>query len=318
MSSSDLAVIIPTRGRNETLKLTLRGLARQTEPGFETIVVVDGADLEVPELEGVRILQQEHAGPGAARNRGVAETDRPLLLFLGDDMVPRPDLISRHLHRHREHQSTEVAVLGAVVWHPSVPQDRLHRWLMWSRALFDFPPASAGPADAGWARFYSCNVSIKRSLFLDAGGFDPAFAFDYEDLDLGWRLGRHGMRLQYEPQAVAEHLHPYDWPAVVRRYQSRAPAERLMMQKHDWFDPWFYRQMTTAAQDRAASAIWTLLVDYVPAWPRGWRDKVRSRADRHYRQRLAPAFLAAWETAEEGSGHLERARPGGSSPGGPK
>jgi GT2 family glycosyltransferase len=256
----------------------------------------------LPALDGVRVLHQDHSGPGVARNLGVAATDRQLILFLGDDMVPRPDLVARHLEHHRANPSSQVAVLGRVVWHASVPDDRLHRWLMWSGALFDFPPDSQVHADAGWARFYSCNVSMKRSLFVDSGGFDPDFVFDYEDLDLGWRLGRQGVRLLYEPRAVAEHLHPYDWPAVVRRYQSRAPAERLMMRKHEWFQPWFYRQMTSAAHDPPVSALWAFLGDHAPAWPQAWREKLRRRADRHYRQRLAPVFLDAWAAADEREG----------------
>jgi GT2 family glycosyltransferase len=299
---ADLSVVIPTRGRWDTLRTTLAALRAQTEAGFETIVVADGTDQQIPSLPGVRVLRQEHAGPGAARNRGVAASERPLLLFLGDDMVPRPELVARHLARHRDDPSGELAVLGRVVWHRSVPQDRLHRWLDWSAALFDYRLLDAHAHDeAGWTRFYSSNVSLKRELFTAAGGFDPDFVFDYEDLDLGWRLGRHGMRLVYEPAAVAEHLHPYDWPAVRRRYESRAAAERLMMTKHDWFQPWFHRQIEAAAREPRVSRIWSLAVDRVPLRARRLRRTFETRANRYYLQRLAPSFLASWEEAARSS-----------------
>jgi GT2 family glycosyltransferase len=297
---ADLSVVIPTRRRWETLRSTLAALDAQTETGFEVIVVADGADQDVPPLPGVRVVTQEHAGPGAARNRGVSESERPLILFIGDDMVPRSDFVARHLARHARSPGADVAVLGRVVWHPSLPRNRLYRWLDWSGALFDYRVLEQqGDEEAGWSRFYSCNVSLKRKLFLDAGGFDEDFSFDYEDLDFGWRLGAHGMRLLYEPAAVTEHLHRYDWPAVERRYQSRAGAEQLMKSKHDWFRPWFHAQMEAAANGAPVSRIWTLAVDLVPRRARRVRRSVEWRADRHYRQRLAPLFLAAWAEAAE-------------------
>lgn len=303
LTPCDLAVIIPTRGRWEKLRTTVRALGEQTEQGFETIVVVDGGDQNVPSIPGVRVLQQDRAGPGVARNRGARGTRRRLILFINDDMVPTPDLVASHLAQHREEPGDEVAVLGRVAWHPAIPQDRLHRWLEWSSALFDFPPKSSQDRqDVGWGRFYSCNVSLKRDFFVASGGFDPDFVFDYEDLDLGWRLGQRGLRLLYEPRAVVHHLHRYDWLSLVHRYESRAVAERLMMAKHDWFEPWFCNQMTSAEREPRASRLWTVVVSWVPSRAEGMRSSIEKRADLHYRQQLAPAFLAAWNASESREG----------------
>ena len=296
--ASDLSVVIPTRRRWETLRRTLAALDAQTEQGFETIVVADGTDQEVPDLPGVRVLRQEHAGPGVARNRGVGASERTLVLFIGDDMIPRPDLVARHVAVHRAEPAPEAGALGRIVWHPDVARNRLHRWLDWSCALFDYRQLDGQDgSDVGWPRFYSSNVSLKRELFVAAGGFDPDFVFDYEDLDFGWRLGQHGLRLLYEPGAVVQHLHPYDWPAVERRYVSRAGAERLMAAKHDWFEPWFRAQIEGAARERRASRLWTVLADLTPPRPARVRQAVERRANRHYLQRLAPAFRDAWERA---------------------
>jgi GT2 family glycosyltransferase len=318
LGATDLSIVIPTRKRWDKLRITLAALDAQTELGFDTIVVADGADQEIPHLPQVRLIQQEHAGPGEARNRGLSASGRRLILFIGDDMVPRPDFVARHLARHRREPADEVAVLGRVVWHPSVARNRLHRWLDWSGALFDYQALEAqGDDEAGWSRFYSSNVSLKRDLFEAAGGFDPDFTFDYEDLDFAWRLREHGMRLRYEPGAVVQHLHPYDWAAVQRRYESRAGAERLMMAKHDWFRPWFHDQLEAAAREPPASRLWTLAVDRTPRRPARLRGAVERRADRHYRQRLAPSFMAAWErslTAWRQQPRSPRGRSGPSPP----
>jgi GT2 family glycosyltransferase len=290
--TSDLAVIIPTRSRWNILRRTLSALQNQTVQGFEVLVVVDGIDQRPPNL-GVQTILKKHGGPGAARNLGARSTAKPLLLFLGDDMIPTPRLVQLHLERHRANPEPNVAVLGHVDWHPEVPQDRLHRWLDWSGTQFDF--AAIQGEEAGWGRFYSCNVSIKRDFFLGAGGFDEEFTFDYEDLDFGYRLNEKGLRLLYEPTAIVQHLHPYDWNRALERWKSRAGAERLMMAKHPWFTPYFGERIRAAEAAPRVSRIWPLIAELIPANAPRVRDKVRARAERWYQQQLAPAYLGAWE-----------------------
>jgi GT2 family glycosyltransferase len=300
MRAADLVVVIPTRERWEILSRTIDGLAAQTAAGFETVISVDGTDQELPpwlrQRQDVRVLMGDHGGPGVARNRAVEESQQPLVLFLGDDMVPSPTLVARHLERHAQSPLPQVAVLGHVAWHPEVARNRVARWLDWSGSQFEYEALANQPGEeAGFGRFYSCNVSLKREMFIAAGGFDPDFVFDYEDLDLGWRLHEQGMRLLYEPAAVAHHLHRVRWERVEQRYASRARAERLMMAKHDWFAPWFHDRIVRSTSERQVSRLWPLIVDRVPPRPRRVRIWVRERADRWYHQRLAPAFLDAWE-----------------------
>ncbi len=301
MRASELAVVIPTRDRWGILERTLEALAGQTAAGFETVVAVDGEDQTVPErLSDATVVRGPRGGPGAARNRGAEATDRPLLLFLGDDTVPTPGLVSLHLESHRLHPEPEVAVLGRVEWHPDVADDRLSRWLDWSGSQFEYAALGARPLDdVGYGRLYASNVSIKRAAFMDAGGFDPDFrTADYEDVDLGRRLHERGMRLRYEPAALAYHLHRYDWPAIERRYENRARAERVMAAKHDWFEPWFHRRITAYASQPQVSGAWTAIADRAPGHPRRLQAWTRERANRWYHQQLAPGFLRAWEETE--------------------
>lgn len=293
MRAADLTVVIPTRGRWPILDRTLGALRSQTTTGFETIVVVDGVDQDPPPIPADRMLIQEHAGPGAARNHGVRATTRPLVLFLGDDMIPDSTLVERHLSAHDSHPEPSSAVLGRVEWHAEVSDDRIMRWIDWSGTQFDYHNIHG--EDAGWGRFYSCNVSLKRSFFLAAGGFDEDFEFDYEDLDCAWRLHQQGMHLWYERNALARHFHPYDWEKVVRRYESKARAERLMASKHQWFQPYFAAIVLDAAAHRRASEIWPHLADRVPSWLPPLQRTARAKANRWYHQQLAPRFLAAWE-----------------------
>ena len=302
LTAADVAVVIPTRDRWEILDRTLRGLRAQTVSGFETVIVSDGLDQRPPKELGSRVVVKEQGGPAAARNAGVHATDRSIVLFLGDDMVPAPDLVARHLARHNGSPGDEVAVLGHADWHPDVAGGRVARWLEWSASQFDYRTI-AGP-EAGFGRFYSCNVSLKRQFLLEVGGFDESFAYCYEDLDLGFRLGQKGMRLLYEPGARTEHLHRYDLTALERRFRAIGEGEHVMARTHPWFSPFFLARVRHAVAEPPRGLWWPLVVDRVPRGAGSLRRRVERRADSWYHQHLAGPFLSGW-AAEADRAELE-------------
>jgi GT2 family glycosyltransferase len=294
-----LTVVIPTAGRWDALRKTLDALAPQDA---EVVVVVDGHQHTPPPKlvarPSVRFITVEQGGPAAARNAGAELADGELLLFLGDDTIPRADLVALHLARHAAEPAAEVAVLGRVVWHPNVARRRVNRWLEWSGSQFDYASLAEleHDADIGWGRFYTANVSLKRSLFERVGGFDTEFkAAAYEDIDFGWRAGQLGMQLRFESGAVALHLHPYALVTAKRRFEQVGEAERLMVAKHPWFEPWFYERFKRSAAEPPAARLWASLAGYVPAnlerlwWP------ARREADRFYHQQLWDSFMLGWE-----------------------
>ena len=69
-------------------------------------------------------------------------------------------------------------------------------------------------------------MSLTRALFEAVGGLDESLRSGYEDLELGRRLDQHGMRLVYEPRAIARHLHRHDWEAIIARFRAHAEGER--------------------------------------------------------------------------------------------
>lgn len=291
----DLAVVIPSRDRWDILGRTVSAVREQGGDELEVIVVVDGDDQNPPPLDA-EVMQVPRGGPGAARNRGVERTDRPLVLFLGDDMIPAPGLIDAHVGRHRTSPGGSVAVLGRVTWHPEVGLNGLYDWIDRSGIQFDF--GSIADGEAGWNRFYSCNVSMKRSLFEAAGGFDPDFVYYYEDLDAGWRLHQQGMTLLYEPSALTNHLHRYDLGRLRQRFAGVARGEQMMADKHPWFEPWFEPLFRNASRQPHRSAMWRRpeLARASELLPSRVRNGVARRQNLSYLQELAPSFLEVWDS----------------------
>ena len=73
----------------------------------------------------------------------------------------------------------------------------------WTRRYRDDTVNTSVRSDAGWLSG-SC-LLVRRSAWDEVGGFDPEFFMYFEDVDLGYRLGRHGYRNVYEPAAVVTH-----------------------------------------------------------------------------------------------------------------
>jgi len=298
-----ISVVTPTIGRDSLGRL-LDGLGAQDELDFEIVVVSDAKHPDPDALERMitdrpypaRRVHATTPGASAARNAGVEAAQAPLVLFLDDDVVPRPDLVSRHLDWHTRHPGREIGVLGLVVWSPEI---RVTPFMRWVERGMQFDYAGAVGAEAGWERLYTANASVKRELVLAVGGFDEGrLPYGYEDLDLAKRMhDEHGFRLLFHRDAVVEHLHEMtldDWRANVARI---ARSERAFVAKHPEMAPHFHEVFSTAAARPPANGRGRHLLPFVRN-PDGWLgDRVWRSADIWYRQQLAPHFLAAWAHA---------------------
>ena len=235
---TELSVVVPSRQRERVLEETLRRALDQARGRpVEVIVVYDGPGSErriAGEIAGaetqLRVIEQPPLGPAAARNRGLVSAEGSACLFLGDDAWPRPGLIERHLEFHRAHPADGEAMLGLV--EPATPLDRsaFIRWLHRDGVQFGYGRLGIGnvPPECFW----TANVSAKTALLHDAGGFDEAFTdAACEDVELGLRLAKAGMRLTYDDAAVAEHYHPTDVASTLERMRRVGRAFRLLEER---------------------------------------------------------------------------------------
>lgn len=299
------------------LRRLLDRLARQTVSGtrFEVIVVTDAQE-PAPEAVAAALRQRPYrtrslvrhtAGVSAARNRGWRAAEAPLVLFLGDDMLPERDLLAEHLEWHGRHRGEEVGVLGHVRWARELRVTPFMHWLEHG-IQFDYPGIKG--EEAGWGRLYTANVSLKRQFVARVGGFDEKhFPFGYEDLDLGYRLDRLGLRLLYNRRACVEHLHPVDLDAWRRRMQDVAVAERQFVRLHPEVRPWFYDLLSAAAAQPPVRGRGRHLIRFVPRGVPWLGPKVWRSADLYFRQALAESFLAAWGAHPAPAGYGARGSP---------
>ncbi len=91
-----VSIVIPTYNEEEVISDCLESLSKQTLKDLEIIVVDDGSnDQTLSKIHGVKLLKQEHKGPGAARNLGAKEASGEILVFVDADMTFKEDFVEK-------------------------------------------------------------------------------------------------------------------------------------------------------------------------------------------------------------------------------
>lgn len=98
-----VSVVIPTFNEEKVITNCLNSLAQQTYNNMEVIVIDDGSTdstLRVLSnlkfnISNLKLLSQDHKGPGEARNLGAKESSGDILVFVDADMEFENDFIEK-------------------------------------------------------------------------------------------------------------------------------------------------------------------------------------------------------------------------------
>ncbi|MCM2340602.1 glycosyltransferase family 2 protein [Rhodoferax sp.] len=223
MNASDLvSVVITTYNRSDALLAVLNGLLRQSDQHFEVIVADDGSReehllpiFESADAKALKLVHVWHPDVGftaaCIRNRGVALTSSPYVLFLDGDCVPEIDFIAQH----KALAQAGFFVNGSrVLLSPELTQHVLagieqvdgRSWFFWFRQrmfghasklthLLRLPDGQRRVArEFSWKGIRSCNMGVWKADFERVDGFDESFiGWGHEDADFVLRLHHSGV-----------------------------------------------------------------------------------------------------------------------------
>jgi GT2 family glycosyltransferase len=218
-----VTVVIATADRREPLLHTLDVLAAL--PERPPVIVVDNGSVD-GSVDAVRAAHPEvtvvalPANRGAAaRNVGVARATTPYVAFSDDDSWWAPGALDRaaaHLTA-----SPDLAVVQAKVL-VGEAESVDPTCLQMAASPLPRPPGAVGPVLLG---FVACGAVVRRSAFLDAGGFDDLLFFLGEEQLLAVDLAAAGWHTAYAEEVVAHH-HP-------TLGTDRRPASRERLQRRN-------------------------------------------------------------------------------------
>jgi GT2 family glycosyltransferase len=235
-SPTRVSVVIATHNRGPELLGTLARL--RALPERPPIVVVDNgstdgtAELVRAHHREVQVVGLRRNRGGAARTVGARLVDSPYVAFSDDDSWWAPGALRRAadlLDRH-----PRLAVLAARVL--IGPEERLDP-VCDEMAHSPLPAADdlPGPSVLG---FIACGAVVRRTAFLNAGGFDVRLGVGGEEELLSVDLATRGWGLAYVDEVVAHH-HPSP---------SRDPSGRRRVQvRNALWSSWLRRPLGGAA-----------------------------------------------------------------------
>ena len=223
MEKPEISIIIPTYNRVAILIDTLQALNRQSyDMTSAEIIVIDDHSPVSPEKEilamdtkyTLRFYREEkNIGQGRARNRAIKLAKAKYLFFIGDDTVPRENFVEEHMNLHNKHEG--IAVLGKVLWSPELRNDFMNYI---ERIQFHYQTIK--DRNNVKLHFYTSNISLEKRWFHDEEYSNMFRNYGLEDIELGYRLEKRGLRVVYNPEAVVFHFHSYTFEQFCERMKN--------------------------------------------------------------------------------------------------
>jgi GT2 family glycosyltransferase len=212
---SDIGIVIATRNRRAQLLETLARLGALAERPPVCVVDNGSTDGTGEAIESghpdVNVIQLERNAGAAARNVGAAALTTALIAFNDDDSWWAPGALTRAAQTFGAYP--RLGLLAACVLVGE--QSRIDPV---SFAMAGSPiPVMAdlpGPPVLG---FLACGAVVRRSAFLDAGGFNEKYGVGGEEHLLALDLAAAGWGLAFVP-SVRTHHHPAPGRRAGRRH----------------------------------------------------------------------------------------------------
>jgi N-acetylglucosaminyl-diphospho-decaprenol L-rhamnosyltransferase len=260
-STPAVAVITVSYGSGDVLNSFLRSIPAASTQSLSVVVAdnrTDDAELQrITAAASVTYLPLDrNYGYGGAMNQAAQTLPRTVewLLISNPDVVLGPGSIDT-LVRAGESDPMIGAVGPAIMTdgevYPSaraVPSLRTgighalfaNIWIgnPWTRAYRRDSSNAGVRRDAGWLS--GACLLVRRTAFDQLGGFDDGYFMYFEDVDLGYRLGKAGFRNLYEPAAVVTHTgaHSTTGDSALMIKAHHTSARRFLNRKYSGWMLW--------------------------------------------------------------------------------
>lgn len=219
--------ITPAYNSEDTILQALTSLIQLQPPPAEIIVVDDASTDRTPQLvkqfKGAQLLQlRQNMGPGTARNRGAETAKTPWLLFIDADCQLPPSALKNSFPTENEAPNI-VGFMG--VFSPTGPAHSPVATYKNMQRHYEIREMQNPPNI-----FTSSCFTIKRSAYLENGGFNEAFGkVPTEDNEFYFRLSKNKLAIKYNTAFNFTHHKNMTTANLFRDGHTRAKAITLNM-----------------------------------------------------------------------------------------
>jgi glycosyltransferase involved in cell wall biosynthesis len=208
-----ISVIVPARNAETTLGRALSVWEGRGRRDYELIVVddasTDGTVDVAAQYADLVLKLAEHRGPAAARNAGARAGRGDILLFVDADVRATPLSADLVVRAFRENPGL-YALFGS---YDDRPAER--NFLSQFKNLLHHFVHQNADEEAG--TFWAGCGAVRRTAFLEAGGFSEAYALpSIEDVEFGYRLKRSGKAIRLIKDLQVTHLKRWTFAGLLR------------------------------------------------------------------------------------------------------
>ncbi len=215
-----IAVIIPHYNDPDRLARCLTALIPQAGEDVEIVVADNASTVDLSHVRDkfptVRFVTEPTSGAGPARNRGVAETTAPWLMFIDADCLPADDWIA--IGRRIAKEDTVIGGRVDVFHETPRPCSGAEAF----EQVFAFKMQAYLTRDAFLG---AGNLVTSRAVFDRVGGFRPAVS---EDKEWSQRAAATGYVLDFDHQLAVGHPSRQDWQALRHKWR-RLTSEGFLL-----------------------------------------------------------------------------------------
>lgn len=221
MPAASFSIVIPTYNRPERLAECLRSIcALDYDPQRFEVIVVDDDSPQFDRVQravepfirqiDLRLLQQPHAGPAAARNLGASAAKHDYIAFTDDDCRTDPQWLAAFERQFAQHP-------GRLLGGRTINALSDNACAAASQALVSF--LNEYYMKKGAPFFASNNIALARQTLERVGGFDLRFPLaGGEDREFCARYLVAGCQLTYAADAVITHYHALTLKRFLRQH----------------------------------------------------------------------------------------------------
>jgi cellulose synthase/poly-beta-1,6-N-acetylglucosamine synthase-like glycosyltransferase len=211
------SVVIPTFNGAARVGACLDALLPQIEGrSVEIIVVNDGSTDDISAAvalyPSVTLLNQQNAGPAAARNHGTVKARGGIVLFTDDDCVPTSTWLEEMLRPF-----DDAEVIGTKGVYRTRQNELLARFVQ-----IEYEDKYRVMRKSDFIDFIDTySAAFRREKFLEMGGYDSNFPVACaEDVELSYRMSGCGWKMKFAPTATVYHTHPNSlWSYLKKKYK---------------------------------------------------------------------------------------------------
>lgn len=215
--SPEISLTICTYNRCNYLRDTLRSVRSQEQLKQIELLIIDNNSTDdtaavakdfihsVSDFEA-RYFFEPNKGLSFARNRGLAEAKAPVIAYIDDDVELSPNYLKELLHFFRENPQA-MGAGGKVLpkYENGIEPHWMNKYLNGFVGRVDhgnqvklFEPPMKYPA--------GCNMIYKKSLLLEAGGFNNKLTFRSDDKYIFQQVKKLTKEIYYVPDAWLYHI----------------------------------------------------------------------------------------------------------------